>query len=160
MTLRDMEWQGLLILPKEKDWKNHDGISLRNSKDLTLVYVKMWGFNKGNDTGIRLFCEDKQGVRFEAEISRFSDCLSRTFMSYFFVECKNRKLADIFSRELKIDARDAEYESMFDREFVRPGLADMRCAYFAKQEEEAETRVKKWPFLAAFAMLRKAVKAR
>ena len=43
---------------------------------------------------------------------------------------------------MKLDARDAEYISIFASEFVRPGLADMRCAYFAKQEAEMEAKSK------------------
>lgn len=142
MTLHDLEWQGLLVLPKESDWKANDGSAAVNSSNLTLQYIQMWGYEKGNDDGIGLYCLDDHGRTYVAEISRFSGCLSRAFMTFFFVESYGQRITDIFSKEMKLNARDAEYISIFDSEFIRPELEDMRCAYFAKQEAAAEARAK------------------
>lgn len=158
MTLQDLEWQGLLVLPKKDNWKVKDSAVAVNSSDLTLQRIQMWGYEKGNDDGIGLYCLDRYGNTYVAEISRFSECLSRAFMTTFFVESYGQKITDIFSKEMKLDARDAEYMSIFATEFTRPGLVDMRCAYYAKQEAEAETKAKRKLRFPSF-MVRKASKA-
>ena len=160
MTLQDLEWQGLLVLPKENGWKTRGVTKAVNSSDLTLQRIEMWGYEKGNDDGVRLYCLDRHGNTYTAEISRFSECLSRAFMTSFFVENYDQKITDVFSKEMKLDARDAEYISIFATEFTRPGLADMRCAYFAKQEAEAEAEFKNKLRLPRFAILSKVSKAR
>lgn len=160
MTLQDLEWQGLLVLPKEDDWKTGDNAEAVNSSDLTLQRIEMWGYEKGNDDGVSLYCLDRNKNTYVAEISRFSECLSRAFMTTFFVESYGQKIADVFSKEMKLEARDAEYISIFATEFIRPELEDMRCAYFAKQEAEAEAKSKKKLRLSGFAMLRKTSKVR
>lgn len=143
MTLQDLEWQGLLVLPKEDDWKIDISAAASRGGDLTLQRIQMWGYEKGNDDGIGLYCLDRYGNTYVAEISRFSECLSRAFMTSFFVENYGQRITDVFSKEMRLDARDAEYISIFATEFVRPGLADMRCEYFAKQEAEAEAKAKR-----------------
>lgn len=156
MTLRELEWQGLLVLPEKNDWKNSDGTLPRDSGDLILQHIQMWGYNEGNDMGIRLFCQDALGETYEAEIAQLSDCLSRGFMSYFFAENYEQKLFDIFNKEMELSGRDTKYMSIFGMEFTRPGLGDMRCVYFAKQEAEAEARAKNKLRIPGLAKLRKA----
>lgn len=142
MTLQDLEWQGVLVLPKEDDWKIDISAAASHGSNLTLQRIQMWGYEKGNDDGIGLYCLDRYGNTYVAEISRFSECLSRAFMTSFFVENYGQRITDVFSKEMRLNARDAEYISIFATEFVRPGLADMRCEYFAKQEAEAKAKRK------------------
>lgn len=155
MTLHDLEWQGLLVLPKKQGWKTNGGIAAKSIQDLTLQRIQMWGFGEDNDTGVSLFCEDASGQIYEAEISQFSDCLSRSFMSRFLVEHYDQKIVSIFDQEMKLDSRSMEYVSIFATEFTRPGLADMRCAHFAKQEAEEEAREKGKLRLPSIAVLRR-----
>jgi hypothetical protein len=116
MTLQDLENQGLFLLPTDKDW------GLKNaSENLMLQRVEMWGFD--NDNGIRLYCEDSSGNSHVAEITHFSECLSRAFMSWFFVENSGNKLGSIYRKELKIEKITT---SVFALEFIHPFFANKR----------------------------------
>ena len=118
MTLQDLENQGLLLLPTDKDW------GLKNaSENLILQRVEMWGLEKDNDNGIRLYCEDSSGNSYEAEIAHFSECLSRAFISRFFVDCYGEKISGMYRKELKIEKVTA---SVFALEFIHPFFANKR----------------------------------
>ena len=146
----------MLVLPKENDWKTRGVTEAVNSSDLTLQRIEMWGYEKGNDDGIGLYCLDHHGNTYAAEVSRFSECLSRAFMTSFFVESYGQRITDVFAKKMKLEARDAEYISIFATEFTRPGLTDMRCAYFAKQEAQAEAKNKNRMHFPGFLSLRRA----
>lgn len=118
MTLQDLENQGLLLLPTDKDW------GLENaSENLMLQRVEMWGLEKDNDNGICLYCEDTSGNSYKTEITHVSECLSRAFISRFFVECYGEKIGGIYMQELKIEKVTA---SVFALEFIHPFFANKR----------------------------------
>jgi hypothetical protein len=120
MTLRDLQNQGLLLLPTDKEWM------LKNaSEHLTLARVEMWGLGDGNENGIRLYGENEAGAEFVAEILHFSECLSRGFMSQFLVESYGVQLNSLYSRELKISRVTS---SVFALEFIHPFFANKRLS--------------------------------
>lgn len=117
MTLRDLENQRLLWLPSDKEWACEDVNGLR------LQRVQMWGYEEGNDDGIRLFCLDDMENVYEAEITFFSECLSRAYMSQFLTENYGERLSDIYARELEI--KD-DTTSIFAHEFIAPYYGSSR----------------------------------
>jgi hypothetical protein len=118
MTLRDLKDQGLFLLPTDRKW------GLKNADEsLVLLRVQMWGYQKGNDNGIRLLCKDSFGNAHEAEITHFSECLSRAFMTRFLVDNYGKSIDDIYTKELKTDDLN---DSIFESEFTHPFFVDNR----------------------------------
>jgi hypothetical protein len=128
MTLRDLEDQGLLILPTQDTWKpEFHSVSLGSVSELQLTYVQMWGM-EGRDDGIFLCCQDNAGRQYTAEIEEVSECLSRYFMSSFFAAHYDENITAIFSATLEIDRKTVP---IFAREFVHIGFESKRCHQYS-----------------------------